>query len=628
MIASVGELIAQGRRALRSGDAAGARDAFTRARAESPGGDVLEGLARAAYLDLDHAEAIELWEQAYAAHREAGDRIGAVRVARMLAYMHGTVVGDRAVMSGWMARARTLLGDAVDSLEGGWIALDTARFEPDPVAQEQRFRATLAIARRFADTDLECVTMAYLGAALVRADRTAEGMALLDEALAGVAGGEVDDFISAQEVFCQLFGACEHARDVARAGEWIRIGEAIAARRRLPAVAAFCRTHYGAILTAAGRWPEADTALTDAVRLWGLGHRSLRGGALVRLADLRVRQGRLEEAEQLLVGCEGQVAAARPVAAIHLARGQPALARETLERALEQLDPLNTASAPLLALLVEAHVAAGLVGDADAAARRLEACAAEHPSPYLTAAAALARGMVCVASAAGDPCACLREAVAGFDQAQMPMELAQTRLELAAALAGEQPRERDRRGARRARGVRGAAGGAPRGCRRRRCCARSGCGRDRPPARATASSRSARPRCSTCSVSGSRTPRSPSGSTSAARPPSTTSATSSPSSACAAARRPPPSRCARSAGSLRRPAARWGTSPMPRERPLAVWSVTPNSERNPGWPSPTTRSSSALAAPDHRPRCCSPAWATACCCSTARRSRATRSRRT
>ena len=37
---------------------------------------------------------------------------------------------------------------------------------------------------------------------------------LLDEALAAVAGSEVDDFCVLEEIFCQLFSACEHAHDV------------------------------------------------------------------------------------------------------------------------------------------------------------------------------------------------------------------------------------------------------------------------------------------------------------------------------------------------------------------------------------------------------------------------------
>src|SRR5205823_8902533 len=227
------------------------------------------------------------WERAYGAHRDAGDQAGAIRVARTLACMYGTVLGDSAVMNGWMARAQTLLADAADSVESGWVALDLGMFEGDRGRKEQLFRDALDSASRFDDDDLHFIALAYLGASLVHADRNEEGMMLLDEALAAVAGSEVDDFIVLQEIFCQLFSACEHAHDVARADQWIRIGEAIAERRRLPAVSAFCRTHYGGVLTAAGRWPEADVALTEAVRLWALGQRSfLRGGALIRLADL------------------------------------------------------------------------------------------------------------------------------------------------------------------------------------------------------------------------------------------------------------------------------------------------------------------------------------------------------
>ena len=307
-----------------------------------------------------------------------------------------------------------------------------------PRRKEKRFRDALELARRFGDSDLEFVTLAYLGASLVHADRTEEGMVLLDEALAAVAGSEVDDFCVLQEIFCQLFSACEHARR-RRADQWIRIGEAIAERRRLPAVSAFCRTHYGGVLTAAGRWPEADAALTEAVRLWGLGHRSLRGGALARLADLRVRQGRFEEAEQLLDGLAGQMDAARPLAAIQLAKGETSLAKDTLERALEQVDPLGSAVAPLLSLLVDVHLAANALDEADAAVQQLEACAARHRSDYLAASAALARGRVCLAAGTGDPQACLREALAGFDRAQMPMEVAHSRLELANALVTDRP---------------------------------------------------------------------------------------------------------------------------------------------------------------------------------------------
>jgi tetratricopeptide (TPR) repeat protein len=406
------ELLAEGRAALRAGDAAEARRVFEQALATSPSGEVIEGLARAAYLALDFQTAIGKWERAYAAYRGVGDQLGMIRVARTLAGMYLTIVGDRAVTSGWLARARTLLGDAADSVEAGWVALNLGMFEGDRGRREEHFQAALQAARRFGDTDLEVVTLAYLGASLVHGDRIEEGMVLLDEALAAVLGSEVDDFCVLEEIFCQLFSACEHAQDVARAEQWIRVGEAIAQRRRLPAVSAFCRTHYGGVLTAAGRWPEADAALTEAVRLWGLGERSrLRAGALVRLADLRVRQGRLEEAEQLLDGIDvdADVDAARPLAAILLARGQTALAGDVLERALDQVSSPSTAAAPLLALLVDVHLAANRIDQAEATAEQLAACADRHASHYLEAVAALARGRVClVAAPATHARACVR----------------------------------------------------------------------------------------------------------------------------------------------------------------------------------------------------------------------------
>jgi tetratricopeptide (TPR) repeat protein len=186
------DLLDVGRAALRSGDAAAARQAFERALAEAESGDLIEGLARAAYLDLDFPQAISEWERAYAVHRQSGDQLGAVRVARTLAAMYTTISGDLAVASGWLARAQTLLAEGADSPERGWVALNRGMFEPDRGRKDGYFTEALAVARRLGDRDLEFVALAYLGASLVHADRTEEGMALLDEALAAVAGNEVD----------------------------------------------------------------------------------------------------------------------------------------------------------------------------------------------------------------------------------------------------------------------------------------------------------------------------------------------------------------------------------------------------------------------------------------------------
>ena len=432
--------IEEGRAALRAGDAAAARRAFELAGTETA--DVVEGLARVAYLELDFMGAIDMWERAYGMYRAEGDPIAAIRVARQLGYMHGSFAGDWAVSQGWLARAQSLLDGTTGTSEPGWVALSLGMFEGDRAHKEALLREALAIAREHDDSALEHVARSYLGASLVHADRTADGMKLLDEALAAVAGGEVEDFSLLEEIFCQLFSACEYSHDVARADQWIRVGRSIAERRNFPAVSAFCHTHYGGVLTAAGRWSEADAALTEAARLWALGVGStMRRGALVRLADLRVRQGRFEEAAQLLSdgSFEGDADAARPLATILLVGGDVARAAETAERALERFDRRSVAGAPLLALSVEVYIQAGRTDEAETAATELEACAESSMSDYARATAALARGQVCLARRTGDPRTWFREATEGFVRAQMPLEAARSRLELARVLADERP---------------------------------------------------------------------------------------------------------------------------------------------------------------------------------------------
>ena len=422
-------LVAAGEAALRVGDAEAARAAFEQVE---PTPEVLEGLATASFVLLEYTRAAQELEAAYSGYRAAGDGGGAVRVARMLGGVYGSAVGDWAVASGWISRAKSLLTDLPDSSERGWVALAQGMFEANRVVKEQHFREAQRLGRETGDGDLIFSAAAYLGASMVHDDRVDQGMVLLDEALAAVAGGEVGSFLVVEEIFCQLFAACEHAPDVGRAEQWIRVGEQIAERRKLPAVSAYCRTHYGGILTAAGRWPEADAALTEAVRLWTLGRRTLKAGALVRLAGLRVRQGRYDEAAALLEGLHDDESV-RPRAALCLARGEAPVALDLLEHAVGRADPGNSACIPLLALLVDAQLACG--EDPLPTVEALTSCASAHPSPYADAVVALAMGRV----GNGDTKAWLREAQDGFTRAQLPFEAGLCRLELAAVCRESSP---------------------------------------------------------------------------------------------------------------------------------------------------------------------------------------------
>ncbi|MET0147612.1 MAG: LuxR C-terminal-related transcriptional regulator [Acidimicrobiales bacterium] len=432
-------LVEEGRAAFRSGDGAAARRAFEAALAERESGAAYEGLGQAHYVLGEYQPAISAYERAYATYRTEAEALGAGNVARMLAWVHGGVYGDWVVQNAWMGRARSLLAEAGgESVEHGWVEMIDALSESDRDRCIERLPTAVAIGRRFGDADLEFDALANLGLMLVVVNRVEEGMLLVDEALAAICAGEVEDLPVIEGCFCGMFLACERTQDVVRAEQWLRAAEDLANRRRLRTVSAFCRTHYGGILTAAGRWEEAEASLTETARLTDRGSAAMRQNALVRLADLRVRQGRLEEAGQLLEGLDQHPYAVRPVAALQLATGNIAQARETLERALRS-EAVEIPVGSLLALLVDVHLAAGELEEAAGATSQLEVLAEEVPSDYHRAVAALARGKVCLASSSGDAQLCLEGALTAFSRAHMPVERARARLELAKALAEERP---------------------------------------------------------------------------------------------------------------------------------------------------------------------------------------------
>ncbi len=438
------KLVADGLAALRSGDVAGGRLLLEHAVAASPSGEALEALGEALYYGCEYVAAAERYERAYAAYRQARNIPAAGRAARMLAWITGNVLGEWAVRSGWLARARTLLDQAgKDRPEQGWVLIISAFTEGDPAVRERLLHEAIAIGRRYGDADVEFMALAYLGGVFMVTDRIEEGLVLCDEALAALCAGELTEVVAVDEIFCALFWACELVTDVPRADQWMR---AAAERgRRSNVVAAFCRAHYGAVLTAAGRWTEAETELIEAARHFDRGMSGRRDAALVRLADLRVRQGRIDEAAELLAGLEGHPDAVRPLAVIYLSQGDTALARDLLELRTGGLDQAvpevgeYTMVGPLLAVLVDVHLATGDVDAADAAARRLDALAEAQHGTYLKAAAALAKGRVSLAAGTDRAGPCLREAVNGFGRAQLPLERAVARLDLARALADRSP---------------------------------------------------------------------------------------------------------------------------------------------------------------------------------------------
>ena len=220
--------------------------------------------------------------------------------------MYLSIVGDRAVMQGWFARAVSLLTDEGPCPETGWVSLNKGMFESDRVVEgaalPRRPRARSPVRRLVARVRHARVPRREPGPR-----RPHRWRACCSSTRPWPPWRDAMSMTSRSSRRSSANCSRPASTPTTWTGPISGSGSARTppTRRNLPAVAAFCRTHYGGLLTAAGRWGEADEALSDAVELWGLGHSSLRPGALVRLADLRVRQGRFEEAEQLLRGLDG-----------------------------------------------------------------------------------------------------------------------------------------------------------------------------------------------------------------------------------------------------------------------------------------------------------------------------------
>jgi DNA-binding CsgD family transcriptional regulator len=200
-----------------------------------------------------------------------------------------------------------------------------------------------------------------------------------------------------------------------------------------------CRTHYGGILIALGRWTDAEAELLDAIRAFDRGYRGDRVYPLVRLADLRVRQGRFEEAERLLDGVEWHPSARRSAAAIALARGDVALAQDLARLCLDARDPADTSCAPVLELLVEIQLAADDLPAATATLERLALLAAGCDDERVGALAELAAGRVHAADDEERAHVHLTRAIERLAGLDLPLERARAQLVLARSLARGAP---------------------------------------------------------------------------------------------------------------------------------------------------------------------------------------------
>ena len=428
--------LASAQLALNAGEWDAARSAFESVAEQTADPECYEGLAAAAWWLDDAHTCVSSREHAYRRHRDLGDELGAARAATALAWDTLLFGLGEAVALGWLGRARDLLGPLAESAEHGWLAVREAELNLDVWHDPE---LALASARRAADIgsrgnhdDLTVVGQALQGLALAVMGRVDEGMAGLDAAVAAAMAGDVPDPMWMGKVCCWLILACHDTQDVARAEDWCRRVEAICAERNLAPLFNVCRIQYASVLIDRGAWPDAERELTLALDRLSGSRRASRLEAVVRLGELRRRQGRLQEADSLFAQAEFVPVAISGRAQIKWAQGDPAGAWNSMQRLLQSLPPDSRLTrAGLLLPAVRIALAAGDVDAARLAVAELCATAKMADQDSIWAMASAAGAAV---APPAEAVTLLSDAVRRYALVGLDYDEAHTRLELVAAL--------------------------------------------------------------------------------------------------------------------------------------------------------------------------------------------------
>jgi LuxR family transcriptional regulator, maltose regulon positive regulatory protein len=428
-------LLAAGQDALAKGEWEAARARFQEVLQDVESPEALEGLGRACWWLDDVAALFAARQRAFRLYRDRGDDLGAARVALHLAEDSLLFRDEPAVFNGWMERAKRLLGSSAPSPEHALLAVQEALYAvlmgDDPCAAGQHAKDAIEIAARFQLFDLEMLARSLEGVALVSEGEVSGGMRRLDEATAAATGGEMRDIELIALTCCCMITACELTRDVDRAAQWCLRVQEFCERHGLGSLFAICRAYYASVLTARGQWTEAEQELLGA-RAQLDARPPQAAEAVLRLAELRRRQGRLDEAQVLLEKVEPLPGAQAVLAALALDRGDPARALEAADRFLRQVAERDrTRRAHGLELLVRTKIAAGELDAAPALVEELRELAGTIGTPLLQASAANAEGSVAAASGAPESArACLQTAIAVYEQQRLTFEAAESLLAL------------------------------------------------------------------------------------------------------------------------------------------------------------------------------------------------------
>jgi tetratricopeptide (TPR) repeat protein len=406
------------------------------------GGKDLPFLAAVAYAAGDLDRTVGAWEQAYTESVRGGDPVSAAGAAVRVA-MH--LLFDTALMApvrGWMKRAERLLEGQGETGVHAWLGVVKSYerlLSGDFAPALEWARQAIEVGGRH-DRAAAAVARVAEARSVILAGNVSEGLLLLHEAGVATASGELDPLFTGL-VYCELVCALQGIAQYDMAEEWTVAMERWHHGQPVGSIHGRCRVHRAEILRLRGSWSEAEEhALAACEELRPYLRREL-GWPLMELGRIRLRRGDTQGAEEAFrtaheIGWDPQPG----LALVHLAKGEIALAADSIRDALEH--PLSIPSkelpphsglrrAPLFEAQASIAVATGDLPLAQAAADELVRIAASFESKPLAAGAALTYGRVRLATGdATGACRDFDKAAHLWNEVGAPYETALARLGL------------------------------------------------------------------------------------------------------------------------------------------------------------------------------------------------------
>jgi ATP/maltotriose-dependent transcriptional regulator MalT len=417
-----------------------AKSILEKALENNPSAEVYEAMAKACWWLNDAPAVFENRTKAYHLYLKKDNMLGASRNACWLGVDHLEFNNEFAIASGWFQRAESLVKGLENTAEFAQVLMLKARItffvEKNNDHALQLARESLNLSKSLNNLDGVMIAKAFIGFVWVTEGKIPDGMKLLDEATLLATTATSLDYNLITVTCCFLIDACSRIRDYERAGQWCKQVKEISIKRNHKAMFANCRNVYASLLICKGAWKEAEEELMTAAKELKEYRPITISSSTIRLADLRRRQGKWEEA--LILFDEVSSHSLKPLsfAALAYDKGEYEMAENVMERHLRQI-PLSTPIERItdLELLMRIYIKRNKTEEALTLLNELKNTSGLINTLPLKAAALSAEGIYDYATknlAASKHC--LEDAIDIYDKVILPFEASRSRLTLAEVL--------------------------------------------------------------------------------------------------------------------------------------------------------------------------------------------------